>query len=76
MAQVGAKGLELLGKTLEDLLEVETVTMVAMVAKEASKTATKNGDKDAILEVVGVGPLGAVAQGLGVVGNCKGHINM
>ena len=28
------------------------------------------------LEVVGVGPLGAVARGLGVVVVCKGHICM
>ena len=47
MAQSGANGFDLLWGTLENLLEVESVTMVTMVTMDASKTATADDEKDA-----------------------------
>ena len=46
LALSGANGLDLLGETLEDLLEVEAATMVSVVTMEKSKTATVDDVKD------------------------------
>ena len=45
LALSGANGLDLLGETLDSFLEVEAVTMEAVVAMEAFKPATADDDK-------------------------------